>query len=488
VAPSTVLGQEPAPAAKPAGPGPTPPPTAAEPVPVIPEAQPFPPSTVPSAPQRRLPAADAGLPPTATFKLEPTITLSEEYTDNFNLTERDKLSNFRSTVSPGLRVLINSAFTKGTIAYTFSPAHDSATDDLQLFHSLLGQVTWEANPLWKITLADTFTRGDQPLEADRLGLRQERQTFTTNTFSLSSDYLIAGIATRQSYQWSTFSDDDGGKTTSHTLAAAATVPLYETNSLTLGYDYLTSTTSGDSDSLGGGTGGTFAGVTGGDVSGHQFTAAASRQLNRLRSAGVKGSYAFRTLTDDLGDTDYRLWNVSVFTNYVLQDRLTISGSLGVSGLIIDSGDGAGPNLFSTTNISYLFGRAVASLTVDQGFSETFAGGQDFGVVETRGVTGSLTYPFTPLLAGTVTGSYRQNKTTGVGNVGTGAGGEQESESWGGTATLTFKLLRNVLLDVTYSYLNQGATEGGGSSGTTFQSSGQGGYVENRVKASLNVSF
>jgi hypothetical protein len=450
---------------------------------VIPEAQPFPPSTVPSAPQRRLPV-DAGLPPAATFTLEPTISLSEEYTDNFNLTERDTQSNFRSTVSPGLRLLINSAFTKGTIAYTFSPAHDSATEDLRFFHSLLGQVTWEANPLWTISLADTFTRSDQPLQADRLGLRQERQTFTTNTFAATSDYRIAGIATRQSYQLSTFSDEDGGKTTSHSLAAAATLPLYETNALTLGYDYLTSETSGGADGSGGG----FAGATGGDASGHQFTASATRQLTRLRVVGVKGSYAFRTLTDDLGDTDYRLWNVSVFTNYTLQDRLTITGSLGASGLTVDSGSRSGPNFFSTTSVSYLFGRAVASLTVDQGFSETFAGGQDFGVVETRGLTGTFTYPFTPLLSGTLTGFYRENKTTGVGNVGDGTGANQENESWGGTATLTFKLRRNVLMDVSYSYLKQGATEGGGQTVTTSQSGGQGGYVENRVRAAINVSF
>ena len=488
VLPRPAEAQEPATGDKPTAPGQPPGPTPIpEPIPVIPE-PPFPPPTVPSTPQRLLPVPSAGLPPTAVFQLEPSVTLSEEYTDNFNLTKRDKLSNFRSTVSPGLRLLINSAFTKGVVAYTFAPSHDSATDDLQLFHTLLGQVTWEATPLWKLTVADTLTRSDQPAEADRLGLRRERQTFTSNTFSLASDYLLARVTTHQSYALSTFSDDGGGKTTSHTLAASASLPIYRTNSVSVGYDYVTSKTE---NGTGTGTGGgEFIASTGGDTSGHQFTAAFTRQLTSLRSVGVKGSYALRTLTAETSDTDYRLWNVSVFTNYALLGRLTINGSLGVSGITIDSGESLGPNLFSSTSITYQFGPALASLAMDQGFSETFSGGQNFGVVETTGISGSLTYPFTPSLSGTATASYRRSKATGIGNIETGTGGDQESESYGGTLALSWRILPKLLLDLSYSYLKQVGSGDNQQVGTTTgrQGGGDDGYTENRIKASINVSF
>lgn len=488
VLPYQAVAQEPATGDKPTVPGQPPGPTPIpEPIPVIPEPLPLPPSTVPSTPQRLLPVPSAGLPPTAIFQLEPSLTLSEEYTDNFNLTKRDKQSNFRSAVSPALRLLINSAFTKGVVAYTFAPSHDSATDDLQLFHTLLGQVTWEATPLWKLTVADTLTRGDQPAEADRLGLRLERQTFTSNTFSLASDYLLARVATRQSYVLSTFSDDGGGKTTSHALAASASVPIYATNSLSLGYDYIASKTSNGSD-LGGGSQSIVS--TGGDTSGHQFTGAFSRQLTTVRSVGVKGSYALRTLTDDTGDTDYRLWNVSVFTTYALLGRLTINGSLGVSGLTLESGESLGPNLFSSTSITYQFGPALASVAMDQGFSETFTGGQNFGVVETSGITGSLTYPFTPSLSGTASATYRRSKATGIGNIETGTGGDQQSESYGGTLAFSWRILPKVLLDLTYSYLKQVGSDNNRQVGTTSsqQVGTDNGYTENRVKASINVSF
>jgi hypothetical protein len=422
------------------------------------EVQPTPPPpTVPSAPQRTLPTpAELGVPPTATFQLEPSLTLSEEYTDNFDLTERGRRSNFRSTASPGLRLIINSAFTKGIVQYNFAPSHDSATDEFNFFHALLGQVTWQANPRWTLTLSETFTRSDEPGEADRLGLRQERQTFSSNTISLGSDYLIDRVATRQFYRLSTFFDQDGGDTTTHAAGVGATVPIAATNALSAGYDYLRSDTSGEEES---------------DVRGHQFTGSISRKLTTLRSVGVSGSYALRTLTDEFGDTGYQPWNVSVFTNYLLPGRLTLNGSVGVSGLSIDSGETLGPNVSTATSISYQFARAVATLAFDRGFSETFNDGEDFGVVETEGVTASLSYPFTPSLLGTLSGYYRRNKFTGLGNV----ADDERSENWGGTAALAWRFWSDRLLfDLSYSYRNQTGTEDS--------------YTENRVRAALGVRF
>lgn len=474
--------QAPAPSDAPPAPAPGLPPVVAptlEPVPVIPGPQPFPPSTVPSAPQRFLPVPAAGLPLTATFQLRPTLTLSEEYTDNFNLTDRNKESNFRSTVSPGLRLLINSPFTKGVIGYTFSPSYDTATDDIEYFHSFLGQVIWDANPRWRITVADTLTRSDQPGEADSLGLRRQRETFTSNTFSLASDYLIGTVTTRASYQMSLFTSDDSSDTTSHTLAATATVPIYQTNLLTVGYDYLTGNTSGSD------TSGRSITSTGADANGHQFTVRVSRQFDALRSGGLSASYALRSLTDDTGDdTDYRVWTVSAFSTYLLPGRFTLNGSVGVSGLNTDDGDNRGPSFFSATSLTYQFARAVASLAVNQGFSETFSGGQNFGVVETTSITASLFYPFTPLFSGRISGFYRLNKSTGVGNIDTGS--DQDDEGWGGTAGLSLQLLRGLLLDLTYNYRRQYGADGSRSG--TGQQAFDRGYTENRVRAAITISF
>ena len=452
------------------------------PIPVIPDVQPVgPPPTIPSAPLRVLPPPTAGFPVTATFQFEPILTLTEEYTDNFNLTKTNKQSNFRTTLSPGLRLGINSPLTKGIIGLTFTPAYDTVTGDLRYFYSLLGQVVWQANPRWQLTVADTFTRSDEPGQADRLGLRQERRTFTTNTFGVNSDYLVGLIATRQSYRLATFSDEASGDTTTHTLGASATIPLYQTNAVSLGYEYLTSSTEAGSAPS---TGSPLFGARGGqsDINGHQFTAVATRQLTPLRSVGIKTSYALRNASDETGDSDFQIWNVSLFTRYIVAGRLIVDGSVGVSGLIADSGISVGPNFFSATSISYQFARAVAALAFDSGFSETFADGQNFGVLETQGVTGSLFYPFTPGLSGTVSGFYRRNKPTSI-EATTAAQGE--TTNWGGTLAFSWRLLRGLLLDVSYTYLEQ---KGSDRTSLAAERGLGNSYTENKVQASFRVSF
>jgi hypothetical protein len=467
-----------------------------QPVPVIPDTQLIPTLTIPSTPQRAFPAPAFRAALTSRFTLLPTLTVSEEYTDNFNLTKSNKQSNFRSTVAPGLGLGINSAFVKGLVSYQFAPSYDTATEDVALFHSLLGRVEWEATPLWKLTLSDTFARSDQPSEADRLGLRQQRQAFTSNTVSLSSDYLLGRVATRQSYQMSTFSGEEGDDTTSHTLAVSATVPLGQTNSITGGYEYLISnTTNGNAN----GTLTTSTTTSGAsndfEVTGHKFTAGASRKVNTLRTVGITTSYAMRTVTSQNSETDFRLWSAAVFTDYELPGRLKLSASLGASALSSDSGASVGPNLSTKSSLTYQFARALLALAVDKGFSETFAEGENFGVVETEGVTASLSYPITPLLTGSLAGNWRRSKTTGLGNTSLGnqQQNNQESENWGGTVSFGWRLRPGLLLELSYTYTRQIGSDNNNRQGaTSTTTNGAFGidntYTEIRVRAAVNLSF
>lgn len=449
------------------------PPTAVTPapIPVIPDVQPIgPPSTIPSAPRRLLPPVAAGLAPTATFRLQPTVTLTEEYTDNFRLTERNKESNFRSSVSPGLQLTINSPRTNGVIAYTFMPSYDTATDDVSFFHSLLGQVVWQANPRWTLMLADTFIISDQPEEADALGLRQERRDFTTNTLSLTSDYLIGLVATRQSYRMTIFNDETRGDTTTHAVSGSATVPIYRLNAVSAAYEYITTETEP----------GSRVQVLASSLNGHQFTGTFSRQLSKLTTVGLKGSYALRSGTDQQGnDEDFQIWTASTFARYVLPGRLMLDGSLGVTGLTTDSGESQGPGVFSATTVSYEFGRATASLAFNSGFSETFADGQNRGVVETMAVIGSLVYRFTPSLSGRISGSYRRNDPSGLGD---DVAQTSESTIWNGTLGFSWRIQQRLLLDLNYSYTDLSGGE------RTVDGVNTNGYTENRVHAALRIVF
>ena len=101
-----------------------------EPAPITP-----PPATIPSTRAPVFPSFfGPGIQPAATFELHPSITLSEEYTDNFNLAHRDKQESFRTSLSPGLTLFINGAFVKGSVAYTLEGNYDSSNDDTSLLN------------------------------------------------------------------------------------------------------------------------------------------------------------------------------------------------------------------------------------------------------------------------------------------------------------------------------------------------------------------
>jgi hypothetical protein len=492
--PLSVLAQPPAPPAPPPGgaqpPAPAPPPaevpgvpapgrpptepvTPSPPVPTAvppppgavpeppPEVRPTPPRpTIPSAPVLVFPAVGApGAPPTTTFELHPSVRLTEEFTDNFLQTGRDRRENFRTSLSPGLTLLINSPLTKGTVAYNLSLAHDSSTDDVSHFHSLLGRVSWQATPLLTLTVTDVLTRSDEPSQADRLSLRRERRTFTGNTFSVEADYLLARMSARPYYRLSTFFDEDGSSTVTHTAGTTVSATFYQATTATLGYEYLTSQT-----------------TDGADLSGHQVTASLSRRLSPFASAGISAGYSWRHEADTGGTgRDFEIGNVSLFGVYAIPGRWSINGSVGVSRLLDERGNDH--LLLSTAaGLSYRFARATATLGVDRGFSESFAQGQNFGVVETQGVTASLTYPVTPALVGAISAFYRENEFTGLGVEGRGRG--RKEDVWGAAVSVSVRLLSWLGLEAEYRHEER--------SGSTLGA--QGGFTENRARLSLFATF
>ena len=93
--------------------------------------------------------------------------------------------------------------------------------------------------------------------------------------------------------------------------------------------------------------------------------------------------------------DYDLWTVAAFGSYYTRarglSRLELYASLGYTEIIARSGPRSGETVSGlATNAAFTYrflARAAVTLAFDSGFSETFAEGENFGVVKTRGVTG-----------------------------------------------------------------------------------------------------
>jgi hypothetical protein len=336
-----------------------------------------------------------GTAPVPTFRLGTSVTFTEEYTDNFRLTAGNRVENFRSSLGVGLSLAVSGARTRGSIGTSVSVTHDTATGEtgLDLFPLSLGaNFRYDISPRMSVTVSDTLARGDLIAESSELGLRgQQRELFTSNSFSIALDWLIGRVSTQTYYRNSIFFSDRD--TVSHGAGVNASAPIGLRTTLRGGYEFSRSGTSGDISR---------------DSTGHTVFGSVARQLGRFASVGVSGSYALQSFRGT------SIWDASVFAAYGLPTGLSISGSLGYSVLQADGGvDSDG--ITTSTTVSYRFAQATASLAVFQAFRQTGLTGEDLGVTKSRGASASLSFPVTPATSASIIVSYSENEFTGVGN-------------------------------------------------------------------------
>src|SRR5262249_54455197 len=152
-----------------------------------------------------------------------------------------------------------------------------------------------------------------PTQADQFGLRRERRTFTSNSFSISADWLIDIIQTQAYYRNSIFFSEED--TASHVLGANASTRGGALNTLRVGYELsFSQTTNVDrerANELGTST-------SDRDSVGHLIHASFSRQIGLYGTGGVSTSYSFQTRNSS------RVWNISLFSSYGLPTGLSMS--------------------------------------------------------------------------------------------------------------------------------------------------------------------
>ena len=449
-----------------------------------PEADPRtpPPATIPSAPVLIVPTVPPGAArPTQLFELHPLVGLTEEYTDNFGRVAKDKQDNLRSTLAPGLQVRFDRGSLTGEARYVLSAFHDTSSDDLSFFHSMQGGLAWEATPLFKLSSSASYSEGDSPSEADRLGLRQERRKFTTMGASLGALYMVSNVSLQPSYRVSNFSQSEGDETTSQTVGMSASTQVLRIHTVSLGYEYLDSETSRGTGTSTSTTSTSTGSGSGTATTGHQVTGSVSRELSERSSIGLTAAYAARTQEESRPEreTDFNRWSASLFNSYSIPKTIALRGSIGVSQLT--GGSASGDLLLTTlTSLSYWFGDAVATVSIERGFSESFSTGENFGVVQTTGMSGSLSYPFTPWLSGLGSISYRENEFTGVGGTSSSTGSSTSSarteDTLAGSLSLQLQVTRWLGSALGYSYSDTSSTDRGRN------------VKENRFTLSLNASF
>jgi hypothetical protein len=385
------------------------------------------------------------------FQFNPTLSVSETWTDNFTQTATDKLTNYRTVIGPGANVLINGPTTKGFLTSNAGFTYDTApsSSNYNIFPTISAGVTQILTPRLSLTLTDSYSRNNNPSQTDQFGLNTQRQTYSQNSFSASVNYLVDLIATQAYYNNSYYSSGGANRnattsntfgannntTTSNILGVNASAPVALYHTVSVGYAFSWSDTSGASS-------GSNSGGNSRQTTGNLFTASVSRQTGLYSSVGISGSYQLQSASQ----SDATIWNVSLFSTYGFPSGLSLSSSVGYSQASSDNAPTSG-GVTSNSNLSYRFTRAVVSVGIFSDFRQTALSGQDFGVVQTSGYTASLTYTLTPLMTGSLQASYYHNSPTGIGN----NNSSPSQSTFTGSANLSYAMLRWLNLNGNYTY-------------------------------------
>jgi hypothetical protein len=437
-----------------------------------------------------------GFAPGSTFTLSKFVTVTEEFTDNFNLFEEQqdpffsgvisnrKVSNFRTTVTPGLTLAIDAARTKGFISVGLSLVYDTADDGLKgsLWPNLNMVLAYEINPRMTLTLTDTFTRDDDSFQGDAFGVRRQRAVFTANTFTATLAWQIDRIQTQIYYQNSVFfSEDtpvvqnnatgslDNTTTVSNIIGANATIPLGSPLTTgTFGYEFSAINSTDVSSS-----------TDEGQTFGNLLYAQVNRRVSQFATVGLSGSY--QTFTGQQAD----IWNISLNAAYGLPGGLSVSGSVGYSYLTGGPGVDAQGTVSTQTQANYVFPRgAIVSVGMFSDFRQSSLTGQDFGLVLTRSYFGSFSYPLTPVMTASAYLSYSENEFTGSGNMRS----NQPLNTFTASANLTYQFLSWLYARAGYNYTRYTGGRTAILEGTGVIDLSGGPITENRAYISLTASF
>jgi hypothetical protein len=431
--------------------------------------RPFVPPTPPPPSQSRIPGAfETSLIPTGAprFTFTPSITLSEQWTDNFFLVEQGRTDNFRTVLSVGLAALMNLPNTRGSLSTSLAAAYDTAPDtqNTNFFPSFTGTVQHTFSPRLSLTVTDTFRRDDDPLFADPNGITRERDTFVTNTFSASVEWLIDIFRTQYYYRNNIFFSDTN--TVSNIIGGNVTMPVGALNTLTGGYEFTYRTSDNSSTD---------------DTIGNRVYASLSRQIGTFTSVGASSSFSWISAS-----SDSRIFNISLFGTHGVPAGFSVSGSVGYS--LFDSDTATNPShLFSTSlNASYRFARGIVSVGVFQDFRQTADEGEDFGIVATRAVYGSFNYFITPFITGSIHARYSRSEPV------QGGGSQVQSSSiFTAGANLGWQITNWLSMSLAYLYIDRQSDQSfniGSNGGPQTPSQFLPTSTENRATVTLTASF
>jgi hypothetical protein len=373
----------------------------------------------------------------ADYRVEmiPRISLSEVYDDNINLDVTNEESDYLTTVSPGINLTMSSQRT--SLSLDYSPTwvwYDENDQNDTVRHAGSLALTQRPTEHTTLSLSDTYTRSEEPLETDEeiQSARRSRNTYQRNSGSAGFSYQFGpentlNLGFRHSYLKNEDPTLDDG--TIQSPFANITYWFNVKNGLDLNYGYTKAIFWRD-DGL----------PPGDDYEGH----AAGMTYNHRFTTSSRGSAGYTFTSRDFEGTteNYEIHEGSIDFAHDISPDLSLG--IGVGGFIQDnetSDDEAGLTYDISLRGAQRFERGRFSLASSAGWDEAYLEAERRGFTRFWRAQASIDYSLTESLSSYARASYRRDKDTT----------DREWQTWRGNAGLRLAFLRYFSASLDYTY-------------------------------------
>ncbi len=392
----------------------------------------------------------------------PSLSISEEYTDNIFLTENNEEYDYTTSISPGFNFQVFEKRYGASLSYNPSYVH------YDRFHE---NSTWRQNASFsgwsdlskhtKLTINDTFVRTEDPNIGEDSGIekdttiRRNREPYYTNSSSLNLNHKFSerdniGVGYLHSFLENKDPDTEDNERHNPSINYSHMFNPY------LSLDTSVSYTRGDF-----------------EVSDNFDNWNGSLTLVKKFTKYLDGSIRYsHTIMDYKGDTEeYKIYDPSIGMNYTIAEDTFLSMNVGY--FVQDrenSDDESGLTLTGNLGKTWEFKRGSITATGSSGYEESYFGSENLGFNRYYGAQTSANYRLIKSLTGNISGSFRRNKYINQ---------DDNRADWlkNAGAGLTFNpiTIRWLHLSLNYSYSTVDSTQKENE------------YDENRVLLSITLS-
>ena len=125
-----------------------------------------------------------------TPRLLMSVSLTEEYSDNFFLSENDPQDAIRTSLNLGTVYRVESGSGFVSLANSIRGSYDTGGGQSTFAFANLSLNAGYELPRLSLSLSESFLRSDEPAEATPVGVRRQRQPFSQNIVSPQFRYAV----------------------------------------------------------------------------------------------------------------------------------------------------------------------------------------------------------------------------------------------------------------------------------------------------------